>query len=303
MATCDGIVYDSVSGEMRKAVEAKHRCPFVPSAGQAFFFKGSGMLALDKVPLEYFCQCQMQLLVQGLPHCDLISYGLSGSRILTISRDDQWLALALHLLAHLQKNYIQCDRVPEAVCTARRYSSSSQLSCCARSTAWQSFKVCHGSYVPSSINASACQMFLDDPPASNQQKREVGGHAFHYCKPAWRSTCSLQNLPDTLSFHAERLVGARQPELAQDAPADSRAAEPEEVTAEQPDDTQAPAEYEESQAQTAVMAQAEIEQAVNGSEPQPMEAEPAGRPRRTLKRSQKVLEGLEASGQQVSCLA
>ena len=61
-----------------RLVEAKHRCPFVPSAGQAFYFKGNRMFALEDVPLEYFSQCQMQMLVQDLPHCDLISYALSG---------------------------------------------------------------------------------------------------------------------------------------------------------------------------------------------------------------------------------
>ena len=56
MALCDGIVYNSLSGEALKAVEAKHCCPFVPSAGQTFYFKGNRMWALEDVPLEYFSQ-------------------------------------------------------------------------------------------------------------------------------------------------------------------------------------------------------------------------------------------------------
>ena len=114
MASCDGIVYDSLSGKALKAVEAKHRCLFLPSPRQTFFFKGDRMIALEDVPLEYFSQCQLQMLVQDLPHCDLISYALPGSQIFTIPRDNQWLLLALRLLAHLQQKYIQADRVPEA---------------------------------------------------------------------------------------------------------------------------------------------------------------------------------------------
>ena len=128
MASCDGIVYNSLTGEMLKAVEAKHRCPFVPSARQAFYFKGNRMLALEDVPLEYFSQCQMQMLVQDLPHCDLISYGLSGSRVFSIPRDEQWLALALHLLAHLQKDTFRLTKSQRQTCTAERYRSSTQPS-------------------------------------------------------------------------------------------------------------------------------------------------------------------------------
>ena len=80
--------------------------------------------------------------------------------------------------------------------------------------------------------------------------------------------------------------------------------QPEKEAAEQPHDHQASAMHEGSQAQTAAMAQAAgTEQAASVSEPQPMEAEPAQRPKRTLKRSQRVLDGLEASDQRVSCLA
>ena len=71
---------------------------------------------------------------------------------------------------------------------------------------------------------------------------------------------------------------------------------------EQPDDGLTPEEHEESQAQGAVLTQAGGQQSGKGSEQQPIEAEPAGRPKRSLKKPQKVLEGLESSSQQVSCL-
>lgn len=184
MASCDGIVYDSLTGQALKAVEAKHRCPYLSSGRQAFFFKGTGMKALDEVPLDYFSQCQMQMLVQDLPHCDLISYGLSGSRIFTISRDEQWLALALHLLAHLQKNYIQADRVPEADMYSTEVPQLFSLFMQRTKHSMTELQNKPWLDVSSSADRSACRMFLDDLPASDEQRREVGGHASRYCKHA-----------------------------------------------------------------------------------------------------------------------
>ena len=179
MASCDGIVYDSNSGERLKAVEAKHRCPFLPSSGQRFFFKGSGMLALDDVPIEYFSQCQLQMLVQDLTHCDLISYALAGSRIFTIPRDDPWISMALHLLAHLQRKYIQADRVPEADMYSRELP---QLFSAFIARTKQSMADLQGKPrldVDSNIDRSACHTFLDDLPSSDPQRRAVGRHSFH----------------------------------------------------------------------------------------------------------------------------
>lgn len=76
-------------------------------------------------------------------------------------------------------------------------------------------------------------------------------------------------------------------------PAAPNAAEPEEVMTEQPYDGLILGEHEDSQAQGAVLTQAGGQQSLNESEQQPKEAEPAGRPKRSLKKPQKVLEGLE----------
>ena len=184
MASCDGIVYDSNSGETLKAVEAKRRCPFLPSSGQTFFFKGSHMLALEDVPLEYFSQCQLEMLVQDLPHCDLISYALPGSRIFTIPRDDQWLSLALHLLAHLQHEYIQADRVPEADKYSREVP---QLFSAFAARTKHSMAELQGKPrldVASNIDRSARHMFADDQPSNHPLRRALGRHVFYFCKHA-----------------------------------------------------------------------------------------------------------------------
>ena len=115
-----------------------------------------------------------------------------------------------------------------------------------------------------------------------------------------RARCSLED-SHALLFHAEELLGARPNEPAQAMPASPCPAELEDVAAEQQNDSPAPAEHEDSQAQGAGMSQAGIQESADAYEQQAMEAEPAGRPRRTLKRPQKVLEGLELPSQQVSC--
>ena len=166
MASCDGIVYDSLSGEALKAVEGKHRCPFLPSSGQTFFFKGDRMIALEDVPLKYLSQCQLQMLVQDLPHCDLISYALPGSHIFTIPRDDQWLSLALRLLAHLQQKYIQADRVPEADMHSREVPQLFSVFTSRTKHCMAELQRKPRLDVPSSVDRSACQIFLDDLPDS-----------------------------------------------------------------------------------------------------------------------------------------
>ena len=307
MASCDGIVYDSLSGEALKAVEAKHRCPFLPSSGQTFFFKGDRMTALEDVPLEYFSQCQLQMLVQDLPHCDLISYALPGSHIFTIPRDDQWLSLALRLLPHLQQKYIQADRVPEADMYTREVPQLFSVFTARTKHCMAELQRKPRLDVPSSIDRSACQIFLDDLPNSNQQRREAGGHTFLYCMHA----CMHAHDPTpghsclTRPSHAEELLGARPSEPARDMPAASSAAEPEEGAAlleEQSDDSQIPGDHEDGQAQSAVTPPARLQRSSSVSEQQPVAAKPARRPKRTLKRPQKILDGFQAAGQQVSCL-
>lgn len=64
-------------------------------------------------------------------------------------------------------------------------------------------------------------------------------------------------------LHAEELLGTRQPELPQDIPAAPYPAEPEKVAADQPDGSQTPGEDGESQAQSAAMPQAGIEQVMS----------------------------------------
>ena len=293
MASFDGIVYNNLTGEMLKAVKAKHHCPFVPSAGQAFFSKGDRVLALEDMPLEYFTQCQMQMLVQDLPHCDLISYALSGSRVFTIPRDEQWLVLALHLLAHLQKEYIQAGRVPETDTYSREVPRLFSAFMARTKHCMAELQRKPRLNVPSSVDKSACQMFLDDLPSSDQRRRQIGGYSFRQC--------SIHRSKTHCCAYAEELLNARAYEPAQDVPATPFAVEPVEVASEQPDGGQTPAEHEDSQALSAVMPQAEMQQPVSASEEQPMEAQPAGRPRRTLKRPMKFLERFESSGQEVSC--
>ena len=183
MASCDGIVYDNLSGEALKAVEAEQRCMFLSSSGQTFFFKGDRMIALEDVPLEHLSQCQLQM-AQNLPHCDLIAYALPGSRIFTIPRDYRWLSLALRLLAHLQQNYIQADRVPEADMYSREVLQLFSAFTARTKHCMAELQRKPRLGVPSSVDRSARQIFLDDLSDSNQQRREAGGHTFLYCMHA-----------------------------------------------------------------------------------------------------------------------
>ena len=98
------------------------------------------MSAVEDLPLEYFNQCHRRILVQDSPHSDLISYALSGSRVFTTLRSEQWLALALHLLAHLQKGSIRAVKVPEADIYSREVPQLFSAFMAAQSSAWQSFK-------------------------------------------------------------------------------------------------------------------------------------------------------------------
>lgn len=174
MASCDGIVYDSSSGAAIKAVEAKHRCPFVPSSANSFQFRGSAAGALEDIPVDYFCQCQLQMLVQDLTQCDLVSYSLAGSRVFTIPRDDTWLALALQLLAHLQEKYICTQQIPaadilsiEAPQLFRRFMEQTKL-------ALLTSQGRPGIEVPSSISTTASDIFLDGMPENDPRKQEAG---------------------------------------------------------------------------------------------------------------------------------
>ena len=140
--------------------------------------------ALEDVPLEHLSQCQLQMLMQDLPHCDLISYALPGSRISTIPRDYRWLSLALRLLAHLQQNYIQADRVPEADMYSREVLQLFSAFTARTKHCMAELQRKPQLGVPSSVDRSACQIFLDDLPNSNKQRREAGGHTFFYCMHA-----------------------------------------------------------------------------------------------------------------------
>lgn len=61
---------------------------------------------MKEISVEYFAQCQVQMLVTGVKRCNLVSYSIGGCKIFHISRDDEWCSLALVLLQELQRQHI-----------------------------------------------------------------------------------------------------------------------------------------------------------------------------------------------------
>lgn len=113
LASCDAIISNAGITQAQMIVEAKHRFPFAGSRG-IFTFMGKRRMPIKEVSVEYFTQCQLQMLDLDVERCDLISYSLGLSRIFHLRRDDLWCSLALRLLRELHSQQITTKKVPSA---------------------------------------------------------------------------------------------------------------------------------------------------------------------------------------------
>ena len=64
--------------------------------------------------------------------------------------------------------------------------------------------------VPSSVDRSACQIFLDDLPDSNQQRREAGGHTFFHCMHAYMRMTPLPVIHVSLVYLMQKRAARRE---------------------------------------------------------------------------------------------
>lgn len=170
LASCDAVIKDSTSAQVTLIVEAKHRFPFVESKG-VFTFMRRRRLPMKDMSVEYFSQCQLQMLVLDVMRCDLISYSLSGSTIFHLRRNDRWCGLALQLLRDLHTKHISTGEPPT---TAFYRGSVRQLHDGLVQQTVKSMQELLRQRVTearSVINPRATDRFLDDKPEADPRKQ------------------------------------------------------------------------------------------------------------------------------------
>lgn len=188
MASCDGIIKDSESGQAVLLVEAKHRFPYVQTKDGLFTFMGKKRRPIDAVSVEYYAQCQLQMLVTGLQRCDLLSYSVGTSTIFHIARDDEWCSLALQILQHMQTQHISTRR---QLTSAFYESSVHELydKLLQRTISrMQMLQRQRHTEAASKINVRASDRFLDNMPDTDRRKQ---ARKFIFCwKPLY--TCKYK---------------------------------------------------------------------------------------------------------------
>ncbi len=170
IASPDAIVRDSATGEAHQIVEAKHRFLFVEAEG-LFTFMGKRRQPMKEISVEYFAQCQVQMLVTGVKRCDLVSYSTGGCKIFHIGRDDEWCSLALLLLQELQSQHIstKLPLTPAFYLDAVRVLHGRLLPQTIKSMRALSEQLV--TEAPSAFNAAAKERFLDDMPEEDPRKQ------------------------------------------------------------------------------------------------------------------------------------
>ena len=174
LASCDGVVRAADGSAW--LVEAKHRTPFAPpaKARSEMAFLGRRCKPHAAVTVDHYVQAQLQMMVMDMQRCDLISYSVATSTIFRIMRDDQWCSLALQHLAHLEQQYLQHGKKPQAdVFAADVAALHHELLRCTiegmRMLATQ--KAIHVASRHNSANPGP--PFLDHLPDSNRRKQET----------------------------------------------------------------------------------------------------------------------------------
>jgi hypothetical protein len=110
-------------GERDRLVELKYRCPFKLSDRNSgkYYYQGDRCVPFSSVPVEYYLQCQLQMLATGLHRCDLVSYSpKGGSLVYALSRDDALCKLVLLLLQEVYSALAKFDRPPRVLEGVRR---------------------------------------------------------------------------------------------------------------------------------------------------------------------------------------
>lgn len=171
MASCDGIIRDTSNGQALLLVEGKHRFPFVQARDGLFTFMGKRRKPIAELSVEYYAQCQLQMLVTGLERCDLISYSIGGSSIFHISRDDRWCSFALQILQHMQGQHISLKKQPSSAfyqsCEDGLYDRFLQQTV----HSMQALQKQRLTEVQSAFNCGAADRFLDHMPDSDPRKQ------------------------------------------------------------------------------------------------------------------------------------
>ena len=169
LASCDAIINDAGIDQAQMIVEAKHRFPFAESRG-IFTFMGKRRMPLKEVSVEYFTQCQLQMLVLDVGRCDLISYSLGLSRNFHLRRDNLWCSLALRLLRELHRQQISTKKVPSAAFYQGpvRHLHDALVQQTVRSM--QELTEQRVTEVKSAVNLQARDRFLDDQADTDPRK-------------------------------------------------------------------------------------------------------------------------------------
>ncbi len=97
-------------------VEIKFRCPFKLSDARSgkYYYQGGKCTPFSSVPVEYYLQCQLQMLATGLRRCDLVSYSPEGGTLVyTLLRNDELCKLALELLQQVHAECLARNAPPK----------------------------------------------------------------------------------------------------------------------------------------------------------------------------------------------
>lgn len=175
LASPDAIIKDTATGKVQLIVEAKHRFPFVEGKGQ-FTFLGKWRQPMKEVSVEYFSQCQLQMLVTGVERCDLISYSVGGCKIFHISRDDSWCSLALLLLQELQSQCITARKLPTPAFYRDTMRELHGKLLCRTIESMHALSKQRVTEASSAFNRGAMDRFLDDMLETDPRKLASSAH-------------------------------------------------------------------------------------------------------------------------------
>ena len=93
--------------------EFKSMFPYAPTPEGAFAYKWLPHKQPPATPPpHYFAQCQLQMLVLGVPECVLVYHTISKSKVFKLELDAEWCMSMLGVLSQLTRHYITPKVVP-----------------------------------------------------------------------------------------------------------------------------------------------------------------------------------------------
>ncbi len=153
-----------------KVLEWKARMHYHPLDAEAKLF---GLIRAGKlpevVPADYFCQCQLYMIVTDLQQCDLVIHGTWGQTVVfELTRDDDWCHAALALMqqlkaAHLARTQLVTD---DWYLLAQLNGTTHQRFIDMTSASIKSVSE-HRRVVTSEFNSEQWEPFLDGKPSSD----------------------------------------------------------------------------------------------------------------------------------------